>query len=180
MKSAAAPAQAPHSYHTEIRAVGQEHVPYALAILREVSQWLADRGLRGWTERDLRQTDLPSQSAAGCLILGFTHGKPVACMLLQNSDPLYWPRAARGSALYLHKLAVSRAHAGCGWGPRMIAWAKIETRRQGIRRLRLDTWADSALVELYEAHGFRRLNRVPHLESGSALCRMECRLQARW
>jgi GNAT superfamily N-acetyltransferase len=179
MNTAAAPERAPRSYHSEIRAVGQEHVPCALAILREASQWLTDRGLRGWTERDLQQADLPSHSAAGCLIIGFTHGQPTACMLLQRSDPVYWPRAAEGSALYLHKLAVRRAHAGCGWGPRMIAWAKIETRRRGIRRLRLDTWADSRLVELYEAHGFRCLNRVPHLESGSALYRMECRLQIR-
>jgi ribosomal protein S18 acetylase RimI-like enzyme len=179
MKPAAAPAQAPRTYQTEIRAVGQEHVACALLILREASQWLASRGLPAWSERDLQQADLPSQSATGCLILGFMHGKPTACMLLQSSDPLYWPRATRGSALYLHKLAVSRAHAGCGWGPRMIAWAKIETRRQGIRRLRLDTWADSPLIELYEAHGFRRLNRVPHLASGSALYRMECLLQTR-
>lgn len=180
MKSAAAPAQAPRSYHTEIRAVGQEHLPCALAILREVSQWLTDRGLRGWTECDLQKADLPSHSAAGGLILGFTHGKPAACMLLQSSDSVYWPRAAMGSALYLHKLAVSRAQAGCGWGPRMISWAKVETRRRGIRRLRLDTWVDSPLVELYEAHGFRRFDRVSHPESGSLLYRMECRLQARW
>lgn len=179
MHSAAAPKQAPRAYQTEIRAVGPEQVASALLILREASQWLAGRGLRGWTERDLQQTNLPAQSVAGSLILGFTQGKPAACMLLQRSDPLYWPRAASGSALYLHKLAVSRAHAGCGWGPRMIAWAKIETRRQGIRRLRLDTWADSPLVELYETHGFRRLNRVPHLESGGALYRMECRIQTR-
>ena len=127
MKSAAVPAQAPRSHQTEIRAVGQEEVPCALAILREVSQWLVNRGLRSWTECDLHKADLPSHCATGGLILGFTHGKPAACMLLQSIDPVYWPRAARGSALYLHKLAVSRAHAGCGWGPRMISWAKIES-----------------------------------------------------
>lgn len=171
--------QASRSAGIAIRAVGQEHVRCALSILREASQWLAGRGLYAWSEQELQKTDLPSNSASGCLILGFTHGKPAACMLLQPTDPLYWPRAARGSALYLHKLAVSRAHAGCGWGPRMISWAKMETGRQGIRRLRLDAWPDSRPAELYVRHGFRIVDRVPHSENGGALCRMECLLHIR-
>lgn len=178
MMTKAVQEQGSRSAGIAIRAVGQEHVDCALSILREASQWLAGRGLYAWSEQELQKTDLPSNSASGCLILGFTHGKPAACMLLQPTDPLYWPRAARGSALYLHKLAVSRAHAGCGWGPRMIAWAKMEARRQRIRRLRLDTWADSRLVEFYMRHGFRLVDRVPHCESGSAMCRMEYLVQA--
>lgn len=179
MISEAVEEQASRSAGIEIRTVGQEHVSCALSILREASQWLATRGLYAWSEQELQKTDLPSQSAAGCLIIGFTHGKPAACMLLQRSDPLYWPRAARGSALYLHKLAVSRAHAGLGWGPRMISWAKKETHRRGIRRLRLDTWPDSRLAELYATQGFRFVDRVPHCENRGAVCRMECLLQTR-
>ena len=99
-------------------------------------------------------------------------------MLLQRSDPIYWPRAIEGSALYLHKLAVRRAYAGYGWGPRMIAWAKAEAQRQRIRRLRLDTLADSPLNEFYVAQGFRFISRAKHPEDGTAMCLMECGLDA--
>src|SRR5690242_3327051 len=90
----------------QIRAVGPEGVPCALLILREASHWVSSRCLPGWSEAELQDTDLPHHSAAGALILGFAYESPVACMLLQRSDPKYWPRALPGSALYLHKLAV--------------------------------------------------------------------------
>jgi GNAT superfamily N-acetyltransferase len=161
------------SHNIQIRAVGLEYVPSALLILREASQWLVSRGLRPWSESDLQRTDLPRNSKSGCLILGFASTQPVACMLLQRTDAIYWPEAAEGSALYLHKLAVRRAHAGCGWGTRMIAWAKSETRRQGIRRLRLDTLADTPLAEFYATQGFRLVGHASHPEDGTAMCLME-------
>ena len=160
----------------EIRVVGPEHAASALMILREASRWLAGRGLRTWSEGDLRRADLPGQSARGCLILGFSSTGPAACMLLQCSDSHYWPRARQGSALYLHKLAVRRAYAGCGWGVRMVSWAKAETQRRGIRRLRLDTLADSPLAGFYAAQGFHFISRAKHPEDDRAMWRMECRL----
>jgi len=159
----------------QILAVGPEDVSSALLILREASRWVSRRGLPGWSEAELQATDLPHHSAAGALILGFADKSPVACMLLQRSDPIYWPRATPGCALYLHKLAVRRAHAGRGWGSRMIAWAKAEARRQHIKRVRLDTWADSRLTEFYAAHGFRLIDRLAERRDGMGMCRMECR-----
>ena len=160
----------------QIRAVGEECVPVALLILREASQWLASRGLPGWTDLELQNTDLPGHSAAGALILGFAGQSPVACMLLQRNDPIYWPEAVPGSALYLHKLAVRRSHAGGGWGARMIAWAKAEAQRLRVEHVRLDTWADSRITELYSRHGFQLVDRLPKPEHGMVMCRMECRL----
>ncbi|HEX5206576.1 MAG TPA: GNAT family N-acetyltransferase [Steroidobacteraceae bacterium] len=157
-----------------IRAVGPEYVTDALVMLREAAQWLATLGEPVWSEYDLRKTDLPSHSAAGCLIFGFAGAEPAACMLLQRTDPIYWPRAVEGSALYLHKLAVRRAYAGRGWGPRMITWAKAEARRRQIPRLRLDTFADSWLAQYYVTHGFRVMSRTVHSENGRQMCRMEC------
>lgn len=168
------PAPQLRSQDIEIRVVGPEHAADALRILRDASQWLASRGLRPWSECDLQRADLARESAAGCLILGFAATGPAACMLLQSADPTYWPRAAEGSALYLHKLAVRRAHAGCGWGLRMMNWAKAETRRRGIRRLRLDTVADSPPAAFYAAQGFRFVSLTRHPEDGTPMWRMEC------
>jgi GNAT superfamily N-acetyltransferase len=159
----------------QIRAVGPEGVACALLILREASHWVSSRGLPGWSDAELQDTDLRHHSAAGALVLGFADASPVACMLLQRSDPKYWPRAVPGSALYLHKLAVRRAHAGRGWGSRMIAWAKAEAQRQHVKRVRLDTWADSRLAEFYATHGFRLIDRLAELRDGMVMCRMECR-----
>ena len=160
----------------QIRAAGEECVPSALLILREASQWLTRRGLSGWSDLELQNADLPRQCAEGALILGYQGENPLACMLLQREDPIYWPTAAPGSALYLHKLAVRRAQAGRGWGARMIAWARAESQRLGIERLRLDTWADSRLSEFYSRHGFHLVDRVFKPEDGMMMCRMECLL----
>lgn len=162
-----------------IRAVGPEYAPSALAILHEASLWLASRGLPGWSEAELQNAELPRYGASGALILGFADQEPVACMLLQRSDPTYWPRATPGSALYLHKLAVRRAHAGCGWGARMIAWAKSEAQRRGVRRVRLDTFEGSRVAALYSTQGFRLVDRVIGPDNGARMWRMECRVIAR-
>jgi len=59
----------------------------------------------------------------------------------------------------------------------MIAWAKAEAQRQRIKRVRLDTWADSRLAEFYSTHGFRLVDGLIQDENGAVMCRMECRLQ---
>jgi len=162
-----------------IRAVGPEYASRALAILHEASLWLASRGLPGWSEAELQNAELASHGTSGALILGFADQEPVACMLLLRSDPIYWPRATHGSALYLHKLAVGRAHAGCGWGARMVAWAKSEAQRQGVRRVRLDTWEGSRVAALYSAEGFRLVDCMIGPDNGARMWRMECLVMPR-
>jgi hypothetical protein len=58
---------------TQIRAVGEEHVPSALLVLREASQWLTSRGLSGWSDspNSTRGTAFISSIARSSLKMGW-------------------------------------------------------------------------------------------------------------
>lgn len=164
--------------HLEIRAVGPEFAEVAVALLQEASQWLAYRGLHGWSKTELQNTDFAAHAASGELVLGFVDDRAAACMLLQRIDPVYWPRARPGTALYIHKLAVARVNAGNRWSARMFRWAKEQAQQRGIKRLRLDTRADSPLTALYTQYGFRVVDRWPRVVEGKTMVRMQCTLDA--
>jgi GNAT superfamily N-acetyltransferase len=157
-----------------IRFVGPEFAEAAVGILREACQWLAKRGLRRWSEFELQSINFPHYAEAGELVLGFAGDGPAACMLLQAADRAYWPCAASGTALYVHKLAVARSSAGNRWSARMLEWGKDQARARGIRRLRLDTLADSPLPAPYGQYGFRPVDRSPKLVRGIQIVRMQC------
>src|SRR5712671_667204 len=81
----------------------------AVAILREATEHFARRGIVVWTREELRESEFVAAAAAGELVLGYCGEEPAATMLLQTLDPRYWPEAAAGTALYVHKVAVRRA-----------------------------------------------------------------------
>jgi GNAT superfamily N-acetyltransferase len=147
----------------------------ALAILREAAAWAAQAGIGVWSQEELRETDFLAAAAAGELVLGFERGEAAATMLLQTADPVYWPEAEPNSALYIHKVAVRRASAGCGWLPRLIEFAERDARGRGLPLLRLDTIYRPKMQAMYERFGFVLLVEEPLLRYGRRVIRMERR-----
>jgi len=148
----------------------------AVGILREAAQWLIDRGLGHWSVDEFKRADFAAHAQAGELVIGFEDEFAAAVMLLQSSDPLYWPTEPPGAALYIHKLAVRRASAGRRWSHRMIEWAASQARTRGIAHLRLDTIPKSVLQSLYEQEGFVSVDRYPIRVGPTVVVRMERRL----
>jgi len=159
-----------------IRRAGPRAAADAVSILREAAQHFAKRGIYVWTGDELRDDDFIAAASAGELYLGYTGAQAVATMLLQPADLLYWPEAAAGSALYIHKVAVRRAAAGRGWLERLIDHAVSEAVARGLPFLRLDTLEGATLRSLYEGLGFSALNEPPIVVGGRRLIRMEKRL----
>jgi GNAT superfamily N-acetyltransferase len=135
--------------------------PIAAAILREVSEWLVAQGRKLWDPVEISDEDVARRARAGELVLGREGDEVIACMYLQRSDPLFWPEAKSGDALYVHRLAVRRAFAGRGNAREMLDWAAAEARRLGRPFVRLDTELRSSLVRLYEDAGFVRVDAKP-------------------
>lgn len=148
-------------------------VPTALEILREAAAWAEARGMSVWARHDLLETDFTIAADAGELVLGYAGSEPVATMLLQVSDALYWPEAAPGSALYVHKVAIRRAAAGQGWLERLIGFADDEARARGIRFLRLDTVPRPVMQAMYERLGFAVVDAQPPIVKGRPMLRMQ-------
>jgi GNAT superfamily N-acetyltransferase len=156
--------------------VGPELACEALGILREAAAWALGRGVNVWADAELREQDLLAAAELGQLLMGFSGDRFAATMLLQSSDPIYWPDAAPHTALYLHKIAVRREFAGLGWLSRLIEFAVNDARDRGVPWLRLDTLCRSPLEGLYARHGFAALNEPPIVIGGRLMIRMERRL----
>ncbi|WP_169979617.1 N-acetyltransferase [Microbispora sp. H10836] len=88
-----------------------------------------------------------------------------------HADPEFWTPGDRpGDALYVHKLAVSRAYSGQGLGEALLDWAALRAAVHGRPYLRLDCAKDNAgLQSYYRRAGFRHVRTVdlPHRASGA-------------
>ncbi|MFF9406137.1 GNAT family N-acetyltransferase [Streptomyces anandii] len=141
------------------------------ALLREASAWLASRGIDQWQyppHRDRIMTALKQ----GVCFLAFADGEPVATLQVDDyADPEFWtPDDDPATALYVHRMAVSRRAAGGGVGDWLLTWATDRAAAQSKRWLRLDAWKDNeGLHRYYKAAGFTliRIVDLPHRRSGA-------------
>jgi GNAT superfamily N-acetyltransferase len=158
-----------------IQRVGAEYANEAVSILKEAATWALSRGIDVWHLDELREQDFHEAALRGELVMGFDAAQPAATMLLQSHDPIYWPEIAPDTCLFLHKIAVRRAHAGRGWLGRLIEFAAEDARRRGMSWLRLDTLHASPLRDLYERCGFSTLEEPPLMHLGRRMIRMQKR-----
>ena len=156
-----------------IRQLDMSQASQASAILIEAAAWATSNRAHLWDESEISDASCEGWARDGVLFAGFDADTMAAVFCLHENDALYWPEAAAGSALYLHKVAVRRASAGLGWLDRIVAWAVDETRRRSVTTLRLDTLAGSRLVGLYESRQFVLVDAEPIAIGGRVIVRME-------
>lgn len=125
-------------------------------ILREADAWLRARGEQLWQADELAAEIVGPEVAAGLYYLGFVGEEPVGVLRLTAEDRLFWPEATAGEAMYVHRLAVRRAHAGGAASRALLGWAAEEAARHRCDFLRLDCVASRPkLRAIYERLGFR-------------------------
>ena len=140
----------------DVRPARVNELPLCSALLQESARWAIEQGIPLWDEASLTVEALTRSYHPAEFRLGWLEGEPVATMALQREDPLFWPEANPGEALYLHKLAVGRAYAGRGLAQAMLRAGLAEARSLNLPFLRLDTAADRPkLRALYEDFGFQ-------------------------
>lgn len=148
----------------------------AQSILREAARWLDEIGQTLWNPEEIELAEVERRAAQGELVVGLEGATAVACMYLQLEDPIFWPEAKVDESLYVHRLAVRRAHAGKGWGARLLAWASQEAIALKRNFVRLDTEPRPALLRLYEGAGFCRVDAAPLYLGGHEVVRFEKRV----
>jgi GNAT superfamily N-acetyltransferase len=77
-------------------------------------------------------------------------GTVVGTMLLMLEDADFWDDHPRGEAVFVHKVAVSRAYAGLGVTAALLEFAASEALRLERKFVRLDCALRQKLVNLYE------------------------------
>lgn len=99
-------------------------------------------------EEELRSLPGKYSPPEGRLLLAYLVGEPVGCIAMRKLDE----GICEMKRLYLRKAA--RGH---GLGNRLIETLISEAKKEGYRKMRLDTFPPkmAKAVALYESHGFR-------------------------
>ncbi len=126
--------------------------------MREAASWLIETGRPLWRLSDLTEERLLSGITKDDIYVGWIADEAAAAMILQWSDPFFWPQAKDDSG-FIHKLSVRRQFSGSNVSTKMVEWARQESLRRGKKYLRLDCAADrEKLCSFYERLGFRRVD----------------------
>jgi GNAT superfamily N-acetyltransferase len=157
---------------TTIQRATREDVADFLKVLNEASAWLRSRGIDQWPDGfgpERIETYVARREAWLARDAG---GRPVATVIASTTaDPDFWtPGEARETAIYVSKLAVTRACAGRGLGALLLRWVTDYAAQLGHRFVRLDAWrTNEALHAFYRREGWEYLRTVerPHRRSGA-------------
>ncbi|RXZ80978.1 GNAT family N-acetyltransferase [Paenibacillaceae bacterium] len=145
--------------------------PQIRTLILEAARWLQSKGSRQWGKLLAGQDDhdLTGAIARNEVIL-FTsvEGNEIVGSVIFQQQPSSWDRNLWGldnteqlltptdkSAVYLHRLVISRSYAGQGLGRDILTWAETGVHFHGKNCIRLDCIASStALNTLYKQCGF--------------------------
>jgi ribosomal protein S18 acetylase RimI-like enzyme len=137
-----------------IRAL-QGDLDRVLEILEEASRWLSSKGLETqWLPGPaFRQTIRDNIDRGEVYVVKDVKGT-VGTITLQWNDKKFWGDLSHDAG-YIHKLAITRSHAGQHLGLRLLDWAEAKARAEGRSYLRLDCLASNKTIrEYYERAGF--------------------------
>jgi GNAT superfamily N-acetyltransferase len=139
----------------EIREAAPAEAALVSEILAEATGWLRERGTPLWEADQIGTAQVAPDVEAGLFFLAWSGPKAVGTMRLAATDPRFWPDAAPGEALYLHRLAVRRSASGGDTSSALLGWAARHAASRGAQYLRLDCeTCRPRLRRVYERFGF--------------------------
>jgi GNAT superfamily N-acetyltransferase len=146
-------------------------LPEVLALLNGAAAWLHSRGLDQWPH-GFTVGRIGPMIARREVWIARDGGRPVGTVTISGEADLdFWTAAeSREPAVYVSKLAVSRADAGAGLGALLLRWAVDYAARIGCDWARLDAWrTNDQLHAYYRRQGWEqmRIVRLPHRRSGA-------------
>ncbi|GAB3886917.1 GNAT family N-acetyltransferase [Spirosoma agri] len=132
----------------------------AVAILREVGQWLVDTDRELWSVDDLTLDNLIDDYTRDKLYVMYADRgngpEPAAVFILQWEDPIYWPDVPANTSGFIHKLAIRRSFNGQNLFASIVDFCRIKCLEQDIHTLQLETDAKRPkLMQFYERYGFQ-------------------------
>ena len=140
----------------QVRAANRGDTDSVMQLLSDARRWHIDQEVDVWSEFD--RALIERDVLAGRVYLAMDGASACGTVTLVEADPLVWGPDEKGDALYIHKLASSRAPCGRGIGAGLIQWARTVARQRRRKWLRLDTWnTNRKMREYYEKQGFRHV-----------------------
>lgn len=128
----------------------------AIALLREVGQWLADNQLEMWQIHTLTPDNLLDQYTRDNFYVMYKGDEPAAAFILQWKDPLYYADVPDETAGFIHKLAIRRQFGGQNLFRHILDFCQMQCLARNIHEIQLETDATRpALMRFYERNGFQ-------------------------
>lgn len=153
----------------EIRLAAIEDAKVASKIVSEAAEWIASTRRPLWNPEHTSEDSFKDAISRAELYLGCVDGEPVATILIQKQDELFWPELPPGESLFVHRLAVLRKHSGKGIPQKLLKFAEELVKHEGRKYLRLDCSAKHGLRGYYEKAGFTFVDqRTVHINSDTA------------
>lgn len=139
-----------------VEAATIEDVASAQALIDGAREWLRSRGIDQWQDA-VPNSALVRDAEQGNLFV-VRRGPEVAAMVtVYDADPEVWGDDAT-PALYVHRLAVGRAHRGAQLGERLLRWVEEQAFCRELGAVRLDcATGNPGLRRFYEQRGFQHL-----------------------
>jgi GNAT superfamily N-acetyltransferase len=149
-----------------IKQAQESDIPVLESVLLDTVNWLNEMGQPLWGEDEVAWSRLSGNPQPGDayisgnyqasdFYIAYSNGVPSGCMALIDHDPFFWPDVKKGEALFIHKLAVTKAARKSGVSDALIDYAKKQGAERGVKTIRLDTSASRPKTRaFYERHGF--------------------------
>ena len=144
-------------------------LPEVLHLLNDAAAWLHAKGLDQWPDGFSAERIGPL-AARHEVWIAREGGRPAGTVTLSaEADPDFWTDAeGRQPAVYVSKLAITRADAGLG--ALLLRWTVDYAARIGCEWARLDAWRTNEQLHAYYRHqGWEHVRTVslPHRRSGA-------------
>jgi GNAT superfamily N-acetyltransferase len=137
-----------------VRRAQHDDAKTVAALLDEATVWVNELGFSQWPLPFPRDELVSGIERGEVYVVEAEDGEAVATVTILEDDPIYWPDSPP-DALYVHKFAVRRDHAGRGIGAAIIEWANAEAAEAGRDFLRLDCLGENpGIRDYYEGLGF--------------------------
>jgi len=138
-----------------IRVASPSEAEVVSRILAEAVLWTRANHEPLWELHQVSADQVAPDCAAGFFFLAWSDREALGTVRLTDSDPFFWPDAAAGEAIYLHRLAVRRSGAGGAVSSALLQYAVQLARERGAAFVRLDAESRrSRLRGVYERFGF--------------------------
>ncbi|MCF3103165.1 GNAT family N-acetyltransferase [Streptomyces roseoverticillatus] len=156
------------THDIQIRPGNLADAPAILDMLDSAVVWMNDRGnTEQWGTTPYSQKPggvarVERYTTENAPYIAELDGTPVGALVLDSGPSPQMPIApAEEPERYVRLLVSDRRYAGLGIGTALLDHAAKETRRAGVKLLRVDCWAGGGgeLVAFYERHGFTRTDR---------------------
>ena len=147
-------------------------------LVREAAEWLrasknTDQWAKPWPDRFRQRERMINDLFKGKTWLVWDGETAAATITIDTDEPVdlneqpVWPERERHrSALYVRRVVVARAYAGCGLGAALLDWAAhVAKRDHQAALIRIDVWTTN--LELHAYYEGQRFVRLPDRDTTS-------------